>query len=288
MYEIICLRCVKAFKIDEAGYADILKQVRNAEFEKQLHERLNLAELEKRNAVELAAAKTAGELLKETASKDAESQELRCHISNEQVARKLAISETLSSVEKEGDKLQSSLEKVELEKKLAEKPLKDKYETQIRDRDDAIERLRDMKACLSTKMIGETLEQHCETEFNRIRSTAFILTITPLRNAALNSLRFKSELALIKEQNIDITNFESELETFKSAFANNHDLAAKGFQIAISEIDKLIEHLQKGGTFRNRPKPSFGEPQSTGCYDKKLNCGNPTMAVKLAELKVPY
>lgn len=463
MHEIICPHCAKAFKIDEAGYADILKQVRDTDFEKQLHERLDLAELEKRNAVELATAKAASELHKATASKDAEIQELRSCIGNEQVARKLAISEALgsvekerdtltyelkkihreqesssqlaeakllnelqkttaakdfeiqelksriesielgkkfaiteaiSSIEKERDKLQSGLEKAELEKKLAEKSLKDKYETQIKDRDDAIERLRDMKARLSTKMVGETLEQHCETEFNRIRSTAFprayfekdndartgskgdyvfrdwdeagtdivsimfemkneddqtvtkkknedflkeldkdriekgceyavlvsllepeselynigivdvfhrfpkmyivrpqffIPIITLLRNAALNSLQFKSELALMKEQNIDITNFESELETFKSAFAKNYDLAAKRFQTAISEIDKSIDHLQKTkeallGTDRNL---RLANDKAQDVTIKKLNRGNPTMAAKFADLKAP-
>lgn len=242
MHEIICPHCAKAFKIDEAGYADILKQVRDNDFEKQLHTRLELADKEKRNAVEIATAKAASELQKAEAAKDSVIQELQSRIDSEELARKLAISEALSavekerdtlaskleqtrleqesasrlaeakllnelqkttagkdskiqelktkiesieiekklaiadavsSVEKERDKLQSGLEKAELEKLLAEKSLKDKYETQIKDRDDAIERLRDMKVRLSTKMVGETLEQHCETEFNRIRATAF-------------------------------------------------------------------------------------------------------------------
>ena len=115
MHEIICPHCAKAFKIDEAGYADILKQVRDTDFEKQLHERLDLAELEKRNAVELATAKAASELHKATASKDAEIQELRSCIGNEQVARKLAISEALGSVEKERDTLTYELKKIHRE-----------------------------------------------------------------------------------------------------------------------------------------------------------------------------
>ena len=242
MHEIICPHCGKAFKIDEAGYADILKQVRNSEFEKQLHERLELAEQDKRNAVELAQTKLASESQKFAATKDAEIQELKARLNAGDVARKLAVAEALSVVEKERDaianelvqakhdsqtvshlaearlvnelqkaaaareaetqdlkaklnaaevaqklavneavnvvekerdQLKSGLDRAELEKQLAEKALKDKYETQIKDRDDAIERLRDMKARLSTKMVGETLEQHCETEFNRIRATAF-------------------------------------------------------------------------------------------------------------------
>jgi len=242
MHEIICPHCKKAFKIDEAGYADILMQVRDSEFEQQLHDRLELAEQDKRNAVELATTKVASELQRAAAVKDTEIQGLKAKLDAGEVARKLAVTEALSTVEKERDalaneleharreresasklaeakllnelqktaatkdseiqdlkakigaievaqklaineavslvekernELKSGLERAELEKQLAEKSLKDKYETQIRDRDDAIERLRDMKARLSTKMVGETLEQHCETEFNRIRATAF-------------------------------------------------------------------------------------------------------------------
>ncbi|KQX87155.1 DUF2130 domain-containing protein [Variovorax sp. Root473] len=461
MHEIICPHCSKAFKIDEAGYADILKQVRDGDFEQQLHDRLELAERDKRNAVELAQAKAAGELQKAAAAKDGEIQELKARLeagdvarklavsealgtvererdalANElekarqdklaatalaearhvgelqksaaakdaeiqelkarldaiEVAKKLAISEAVGAVEKERDRLKSGLERAELEKQLAEKSLKDKYETQIKDRDDAIERLRDMKARLSTKMVGETLEQHCETEFNRIRSMAFpkayfekdndartgskgdyifrdldeagteivsimfemknesdrtatknknedflkeldkdriekgceyavlvsllepdnelyntgivdvfhrypkmyvvrpqffLPIITLLRNAAMNSLRYKSELALVKAQNIDITKFETELETFKTAFARNYDLASGHFQKAIAEIDKSIDHLQKTkeallGTDRNL---RLANDKAQDVTIKKLTRGNPTMAAKFAELK---
>lgn len=461
MHEIICPHCGKAFKIDEAGYADILKQVRDKAFETQLHERLQLAEQDKRSAVELAETKVASESQKAVAAKETEIQELRAKLEAGEVARKLAVTEALSAVEKERDALANELEKeksdkqaasklaeamlvnelqkaaatkdseiqglkaeisaievaqklaiteavsviekerdelksgiarAELEKQLAEKSLKDKYETQIRDRDDAIERLRDMKARLSTKMVGETLEQHCETEFNRIRATAFprayfekdndarsgskgdyifrdldeasteivsimfemknesdrtatknknedflkeldkdrtekgceyavlvsllepdselyntgivdvfhrypkmyvvrpqffLPIITLLRNAAMNSLKYKSELALVKAQNIDITNFETELETFKSAFAKNYDLASRRFQTAIDEIDKSIDHLQKTkeallGTDRNL---RLANDKAQEVTIKKLNRGNPTMAAKFAELK---
>lgn len=463
MHEIVCPHCAKAFKIDEAGYADILKQVRDSEFEQQLHERLELAEQDKRNAVELAKTKVASELQKAAAAKDAEIQELKARLDAGEVARKLAVAEALtavekerdvlanelekakhdnqaattlaearlvhelqkaaatkdaeiqglkatldaieiaqklaineavSAVEKERDELKSGLERVALEKQLAEKSLKDKYETQLKDRDDAIERLRDMKARLSTKMVGETLEQHCETEFNRIRATAFprayfekdndartgskgdyifrdsneagteivsimfemknesdrtatknknedflkeldkdrtekgceyavlvsllepdselyntgivdvfhrypkmyvvrpqffIPIITLLRNAAMNSLKYKSELALVKAQNIDITNFEAELETFKTAFAKNYDLASRRFQTAIDEIDKSIDHLQKTkeallGTDRNL---RLANDKAQEVTIKKLTRGNPTMAAKFAELKNP-
>jgi hypothetical protein len=461
MQEIICPHCGKAFKIDEAGYADILKQVRDSDFEKQLHERLELAEQDKRNAVELAETKVANELQKAAAAKDTEIQELKAKLdageivqklavnealsavekerdalANElekakhdkhaasklaeaklenelqrtittkdtelqslkakldaiEIAQKLAITEAVSAVEKERDELKSGLDRAELEKQLAEKSLKDKYETQIKDRDDAIERLRDMKARLSTKMVGETLEQHCETEFNRIRAMAFprayfekdndartgskgdyifrdldeagteivsimfemknesdrtatknknedflkeldkdriekeceyavlvsliepdselyntgivdvfhrypkmyivrpqffLPIITLLRNAAMNSLKYKSELALVKAQNIDITNFETELDTFKSSFAKNYDLASRRFQTAIDEIDKSIDHLQKTkeallGTDRNL---RLANDKAQDVTIKKLTRGNPTMAAKFAELK---
>src|SRR6187402_1721305 len=287
---------------------------------------LQLARQDKLSAVELAQAKSAGESQKDVAAKDAQIQELKAKIDSGEALKKLAITEAVSAVEKDRDKLKGDLEKAELEKQLSEQCLKDKYETQIKDRDDAIERLRDMRARLSTKMIGETLEQHCETEFNRIRSTAFprayfekdndvkagskgdyifrdtdeggteivsimfemkneddrtatkgknedflkqldknradkgceyavlvsllepdselyntgivdvfhrypkmyivrpqffLPLITLLRNAAMNSLRYKSELALVKAQNIDISNFESQLTTFQNAFSKN-------------------------------------------------------------------
>jgi hypothetical protein len=461
MHEIICPHCGKAFKIDEAGYADILKQVRDSDFDKQLHERLELAAQDKRNAVELAQAKAASELQTAAAAKDAEIQQLKASLDAGEVARKLAVSEALGAVEKERDALANELEqarqdkraaaelaqakhaselergaaakdaeiqtlkakldavevaqrlavaeavgavekerdelrsglgRVELEKQLAEKSLRDKYETQIKDRDDAIERLRDMKARLSTKMVGETLEQHCETEFNRIRAMAFprayfekdndartgskgdyvfrdaddagteivsimfemknesdrtatknrnedflkeldkdrtekgceyavlvsllepdselyntgivdvfhrypkmyvvrpqffLPIITLLRNAAMNSLKYKSELALVKAQNIDVTKFETELETFKNAFARNFDLAHGHFQKAIAEIDKSIDHLQKTkeallGTDRNL---RLANDKAQDVTIKKLTRGNPTMAAKFTELK---
>ena len=461
MNEIICPHCGKAFKIDEAGYADILKQVRDSEFEQQLHERLELAEQDKRNAVELAKAKVASDSQTATAAKDAEIQDLKARLDASEVAQKLAVTEALRAMEKERDALANKLERVkhekqaasdlaeaklvnelqmaaatkdaeiqglkatldaievaqklaiteavsavakerdelksglnraELEKQLAEKALKDKYETQIKDRDDAIERLRDMKARLSTKMVGETLEQHCEIEFNRIRATAFprayfekdndartgskgdyifrdsveagteivsimfemknesdetaakkkngdflkeldkdrtekgceyavlvsllepdselynsgivdvshrypkmyvvrpqffIPIITLLRNAAQSSLKYKTELALVKEQNIDITNFENELDTFKTGFARNYELASKKFKTAIEEIDKTIDHLQKtkDALLGSENNLRLANNKADDLTVKKLTKGNPTMAAKFAELK---
>jgi hypothetical protein len=392
MNEIICPHCHKAFKIDEAGYADILKQVRDNEFEKQLKERLEFAELEKQSAIDLAKSQVTGELQKALSTKDAEVQVLLAKLDAIEVAKKLAITEAVSTIEKERDELRAGLSRSELEKQLAEKSLKEKYETQIKDREDTIERLKDMKARLSTKMVGETLEQHCETEFNRIRATAFprayfekdndarsgskgdyifrdtdesgteivsimfemknesdrtatkgknedflkeldkdrnekgceyavlvsllepeselyntgivdvfhrypkmyvvrpqffIQIITLLRNAAMNSLQYKSELALVKAQNIDITNFENELDAFKGAFSRNYELASKKFQQAIDEIDKSIDHLQKTkdallGTDRNM---RLANDKAQDVTIKKLTRNNPTMAGKFAELK---
>jgi len=392
MHEITCPHCKKAFKIDEAGYADILKQVRDADFEKQLHDRLELAEQEKRSAVELAEAKLAGKLDQDAATKDAEIQALKAKLDANKVEQKLEIKEALSAVEKERDALESSLQQAKFQKQLAENALKDKYETQIKDRDDTIERLRDLKARLSTKMVGETLEQHCETEFNRIRATAFprayfekdndarsgskgdyifrdsdeagtetvsimfemknesdetatkkknedflkeldkdrteknceyavlvsllepdselynsgivdvshrypkmyvvrpqffIPIITLLRNAAQNSLKYKTELALVKAQNIDITNFENGLEEFKTGFARNYELASKKFKIAIDEIDKTIDHLQKtkSALLGSENNLRLANNKADDLTVKKLTKGNPTMAAKFAELK---
>jgi len=461
MNEIICPHCQKAFKVDEAGYANILKQVRDSEFEQQLHDRLELAEKEKLNAIELAEEKVGSRMQKTTAAKDAEIQKLKSQIDAGDIKQKLAVTEALSSVEKERDKLvneinqtkknneaaskltevnlkkeiqetvakknveiqdlkskfdanelrqklaineavsviekerdelKNGLKQSELEKQLAEKSLKDKYETQIKDRDDAIERLKDMKVRLSTKMVGETLEQHCETEFNLIRATAFprayfekdnnsrtgskgdyifrdlnetgieivsimfemknesdatmikkknedflkeldkdriekgceyavlvsllesdsefynsgivdmfhrypkmyvvrpqffVPIITLLRNAAMKSLEYKSELAFIKEQNVDVTSFENDLDKFKTAFAKNYDISSRKFKIAIDEIDKSIDHLQKTkdallGTDRQL---RLANDKAQEVTVKKLIRRNPTMAIKFEELK---
>ena len=141
MREIVCPHCSKTFNLDDAGYAAILKQVRDSDFDQQLHDRLEVAEREKTNELQIATMKI-------TADKETIIQELKAKIANDEISRQLAVSETKTT-------------------------LKEQYEAQIRDRDLEIERLRDHKAKLSTKMVGETLEQHCETEFNRIRSTAF-------------------------------------------------------------------------------------------------------------------
>lgn len=394
MHEIICPHCGKAFKIDEAGYANILKQVRDSDFERQLHERLELAEQNNQSALKLAEAKTASELQKQASAKDAEIQGLKAKLEAGNIAQRLAVTEAVRVVEQERDKLKGDVQRAKLEKDLAEKALEEKYKTQIKDRDDAIERLRDMKTRLSTKMVGETLEQHCETEFNRIRATAFprayfekdndaragskgdyifrdsdesgtetvsimfemknesdetatkkknedflkelnkdrneknceyailvsllepdselynsgivdvshrhpkmyvvrpqffIPIITLLRNAAQNSLKYKTELALMREQNIDITNFENELTSFKTGFARNYELASKKFKTAIEEIDKTIDHLQKtkDALLGSENNLRLANNKADDLTVKKLTKGNPTMAAKFAAIPKP-
>jgi hypothetical protein len=390
MQDLICPSCGKAFKIDEAGYSDILKQVHDAEFEKQLNERLKIAEKEKQSAVALAEAKMVNELQKTELAKDSEIQTLKSKLEANELSKKLEITEAISEIDKDRARLESALERVKLEKDLSEKSIKQGFENQIKDQSDVIERLKDMKNKLSTKGIGESLEQHCEVEFNRIRATAFpkayfekdndaktgskgdyifreadesgteivsimfemknendatktkqknedflkeldkdriekdceyavlvslleidsdlynigivdvshrfpkmyvirpqffIQMITLLRNAALNSMQFKNELALVRAQNVDITNFEDKLETFKSGFSRNFDLASKKFKTAIDEIDKSIDHLQKTkeallGTNENL-RLANGKAQDLTL--KRLTKGNPTMTEKFAK-----
>jgi hypothetical protein len=159
--------------MDEAGYADILKQVRDKEFEDTLHERLELAEQSKKTEIALAEAKLTQNLQAEAAKKDAEIAKLKADLGQIETSQKLAIKEAVGTVEKERDELKSNLKHAELEKKVSEKALEDKYQTQIKDRDAEIKRVRDMKKQLSTKMLGETLEIHCGVAFNQVRAMAF-------------------------------------------------------------------------------------------------------------------
>ena len=391
MHEIICPHCQKAFKVDEAGYADIVKQVRDRTFEQQLHERLELAQKDKQNALALAQAQATSQLQASTAAKDSEINELKAKLNHADVQQRLAVSEALSQVEKERDRLQNQLERAQLEKSLAEKSLKERYEIQIKDREEMIERLRDMKAKLSTKMVGETLEQHCEIEFNRIRATAFphayfekdndssggskgdyifrdhdaqgteivsimfemknesdttaskkknedflkeldrdrndkgceyavlvsllepdsdlynggivdmfhrydkmyvvrpqffIPIITLLRNAAMKSMEYKSELAVVKAQNIDITRFEAQLDDFKSAFGRNWRLASEGFEEAVKRIDEAIKDLEKTkeALYKSANNLRLANNKAEDLTIQRLTRGNPTMAAKFEQL----
>lgn len=425
MHEIKCPNCGTMFEIDEAGYIDILNQVRDEAFDKALNDRLALAEQDKQTAIELAETKVASEMEKEAAKKDTEIERLKTELKSsselvhakvtgeyrDEAARKdaeiarltealktadvskaLALKEALGDVERERDNLKRDLDVKEAQHQAQESSLKEKYETQIKDRDDQIERLKDLKSKLSTKMVGETLEQHCEIEFNKIRATAFsnayfekdndassgskgdyifrdsddpctecvsimfemknecdttatkkrnedffkeldkdrtekgceyavlvsllepenelyntgivdvshrypkmyvirpqffIPMITLLRNASQNALAYKTELALVKAQNIDITNFESELEAFKSGFARNYDLASRKFQTAIAEIDKSIKALEKtkAELIGSENNLRLANNKAQDVTIKRLTRGNPTMAAKFEEAK---
>jgi len=420
MNDIICPHCKKVFKVDEAGFADILKQVRDHVFDKELHERLELAEKEKENAVKLAESNLKNTLQEELTKKDKELAELRAEndrnlaeklakkeselaeikskLDKADVEKKLTVTEAVKNIEKERDALAGKLKSKETEKQLLEKSLQEKHLAELKTKDDIIKMKddeitlrKDMKLKLSTKMVGETLEQHCEIEFNKLRATAFqnayfekdndstsgskgdyiyretdeagneiisimfemknegdetatkkrnedflreldkdraekkceyavlvsllesenelyntgivdvshkhpkmyvvrpqffIPIITLLRNAAMNSLRYKAELALVKSQNIDITNFEDNINKFKEGFAKNYDLASRKFKTAIEEIDKTIDHLQKtkDALLSSENNLRLANNKAEDLTIKRLARGNPTMTAKFEEL----
>lgn len=403
MNEILCPHCKKAFKIDEAGFADILKQVRDHTFEKELHDRLELLERDKESAVKLAEEKTKNQLQSESnqkdkmiaelkASKEAEVAKLTAKLQSAETEKELALTQAINKIEKQRDELANKLQNKDTEAKLLESSLKDKHANEIKTKDEMIAYYKDMKARLSTKMVGETLEQHCEIEFNKLRATAFpnayfekdndassgskgdyiyreedgagneiisimfemknegdetatkkrnedflkeldkdrtekrceyavlvtlletdnelyntgiidvshrypkmyiirpqffIPMITLLRNAALNTMEYKSELALVKAQNIDITHFEESLETAKSAFARNYELAGKKFVTAIEGIDKTIKQLEKTKeallSSENNFRLANDKLQQTTV--KRLTKNNPTMQSKFEEIR---
>ncbi len=413
MNEIICPNCKTAFKVDEAGFADILKQVHNREFEKELEKRLAFANKEKDNAIKLAEAniknllqeelaqkdrqlaelkaKSDAELTEKLAQKERDISEMEAKIQNAQMEKKLEILEATKKLEKERDDLIHELKMKESEKELLEKSIKEQFTNQlvvkdetIRMREDEIERLKNFKQKLSTKMVGETLEQHCEIEFDKLRATGFqsayfekdndasggtkgdyiyresdeegneiisimfemknesdetatkkrnedffvkldkdrkakgceyailvsllesdnelyntgivdvshkfekmyvvrpqffIPIITLLRNAAMNSMEYKAQLNIIRNQNIDITNFEEKIEKFKTGFARNYQLASKQFNKAIDEIDKSITHLQKvkDELLSSDRNLRLANDKANDLTIKKLIRGNPTM-----------
>ena len=420
MNEIICPNCKKVFKVDEAGFADILKQVRDHQFEEELQKRLQLAEQEKESAVKLAEAtlknslyahvakkdkeildlkaRSERELMEQLSAKDMAIAEMKAKIEKTDIEKKLAVNEATQKIEKERDELANNLRTKENEKLLLENTLRQQFSTDLRTKDEII-RLKDeeialrkdMKLRLSTKMVGETLEQHCETEFNKLRATAFqtayfekdndsksgskgdyiyketdeagneiisimfemknegdetatkkrnedffkeldkdrmekkceyavlvslleadselynagivdvshkyakmyvvrpqffIPIITLLRNAAMNSLKYKAELALVRNQNIDITNFEDKMNSFKEGFARNYDLASRKFKEAIEEIDKTINHLQKtkDALLSSENNLRLANDKAESLTIKKLTHGNPTMKAKFEEL----
>ena len=478
MNEIICPHCNKAFKIDEAGYANILKQVRDHKFEEELLNRLNLAEQEKINAVKLAESNLKNALQAELAKKDHEMTQLKANserilaeqlveknnllqqiqskldnaetekklsvteaiqklefennqkdkeiaelkakneieltrklneketaiaslnskINSFEVEKKLAVNEAINLLEKERIELVNKLQHKETETQLSEKSLKESFEEKLKGKEETIKmkedeivRLKDYKLKLSTKMLGESLEQHCEIEFNKLRATAFqkayfekdndsrtgskgdyiyrevdesgneiisimfemknesdataskkrnedfykeldkdrnekkceyavlvslleienelynsgivdvshkfdkmyvvrpqffIPMITLLRNAAMNSMKYKAELNLIRSQNIDITNFEENITIFKQGFAKNYDLASRQFKTAIEEIDKTMDHLQKtkDALLSSVNNLRLANNKAEDLTIKKLTKGNPTMTAKFEDL----
>lgn len=420
MNEIICPNCKKAFKVDDAGFADIVKQVRDHQFEEEILSRLALAEKEKESAVRLAEANIKNSLQEQLAKKDQEltdlkakkeielsqklSQkesellQLKAKIEGAELEKKLAVTEATKIIEKERDDLANSVKMKDTEKELLKKSLTEQYLSELKEKDAIIKHKdeeialrKDMKLKLSTKMIGETLEQHCETEFNKIRATAFqkayfekdndsktgskgdfiyrenddtgneiisimfemknegdetatkkrnedflkeldrdraekkceyailvslleadseyynsgivdvshkfpkmyvvrpqffIPIITLLRNAAMTSLQYRAELALVRNQNIDITNFEDKINKFKEGFSKNYLLAQSHVQTAIEEIDKSIARLQKvkEALTSSENQLRLANQKAEDLTIKKLTHGNPTMKAKFNAL----
>ena len=412
--QIKCPKCGTVITIDENDYATIARQVRDDEFSRDLSERIHLLEKQNQNELSLAVERSRHELEKELAKKEAEIAEvksianqkaievnarherelekLKAELSQAQTDKALAVTQATSKIEKERDQLANKLENKEIEQQLKLQSTKEQYESALRLKDEQIAQYKDLKAKLSTKMVGETLEQHCENEFNKLRATAFrnayfekdndartgskgdfiyrendddgneiisimfemknqnettatkhknedflkeldkdrrekkceyavlvslleseseyyntgivdmshrypkmyvirpqffIPMITILRNAALNSMDFKRELALVRNQNIDITNFEQEMENFKQAFGRNYELASRRFQTAIDEIDKTISHLQKTkeALLSSENNLRLANNKASDLSIKKLTKSNPTMQAKFDELK---
>lgn len=421
MNDIVCPHCKETFKLDAAGFADILKQVRDHQFENELSDRILLAEKEKENAVKLAEAqaknalqselnkkdleiaelrsKNERDLTVELAKREAEMSQMKSKLDTADMEKKLSVSQAIQAIEKERDQLRFNLQLKEAEKEIQAKSLNEQFESQlkmkdeiIRTKDEELAFRKDMKLKLSTKMLGETLEQHCENEFNKLRASAFqkayfekdnnsssgskgdfiyrendeagneiisimfemknegdetatkkknedffkeldkdrtekkceyavmvtlleadsdlynsgivdvsykypkmyvvrpqffIPIITLLRNAALNSMQYKSELALVKSQNIDITNFEDKMNKFKEGFSRNYELASKRFKEAIEGIDKSIHQLQKtkDALILSETNLRLANDKTEDLTIKKLTHGNPTMKAKFDELK---
>ena len=410
MQEIRCPKCGEVFQVDESGYAAIVRQVRDSEFGKEIRERTQQFELDKKNAVKLAVTEAASKKEKELLEKDREIAELRARIENSDNMRKLAVSEAISQKDREFAEavsqkdrelaarekkiyeLTGRVQNEETERKLKEQALRENYEEKLKAKDEQIAYYRDFKAKQSTKMVGESLEQHCEIEFNKLRATGFqnayfekdndartgskgdyiyresdedgtefisimfemknemdqtatkkknedflkeldkdrrekgceyavlvslleteneyynsgivdmsyrypkmyvirpqffIPMITILRNAARNSLEYRRELAVIRNQNIDISNFENDMNDFKEKFGRNYRIASEKFRKAIDEIDKTIDHLQKtkDALLSSENNLRLANNKAEDLSIKKLTRNNPTMAAKFAELK---
>ena len=399
MQEIKCPNCGEVFTVDESSYDSIVKQVRDKEFSKEIQDRENYYAKEKDAAVKLAMAETAENLNKEIAKKDAEILALQSKIDSSETEKKLAITEAVTKKDKEISEqkekialLNGQIETNEKTARLKEQTIKESYEEKLKGKDEQIAYYRDLKAKQSTKMVGETLEQHCEIEFNKLRATGFqnayfekdndarsgskgdfifrefaqdgtefisimfemknemdetatkhknedffkeldkdrnekkceyavlvsllesdnelyntgivdvsykypkmyvirpqffIPMITLLRNASLNSLQYKQELAVIRNQNIDISHFEEDMNEFKDKFSRNYRLASEKFKKAIDEIDKTIDHLQKTkeALLSSENNLRLANNKAEELSIKRLTRNNPTMAAKFAELE---
>lgn len=381
MSEIICPSCNKTFKVDESGFANIQKQVRDAEFEKELQVRLALAEREKVIAVEFAKNNLKDTLQDQIAKKEQELARLKAEITNAELTKKLAISEATLRIETEKNAQLSQLESQLREKEMI-----------IKLKEEEIVLRKEHKQRMSTKMLGETLEQHCEIEFNKLRATGFqnayfekdndtklgtkgdfiyretdeagneivsimfemknqgdetstkrknedflqkldkdrnekncefavlvslleidsdyynmgivdvshkypkmyvvrpqffIPIITLLRNAALNAAQYKAELAHVRSQNIDITNFEEKMNQFKEGFSRNYDLASRKYRDAIEGIDKSIKEMEKikQALISSENNLRLANEKAEALTIKRLTNGNPTMKAKFEEQK---
>ena len=398
MKEIICPNCKTPFTIDESGYADIAKQIKDHLFEEEIQKRLSIAEREKESAVKLAEATIKNSLQDTLQKKENEITQIKAQLDNAEIQKKLSVTEAVQKIEKERDALANEVKTKELEKQNLESTLKQQFNAELQNKEaiikykeEEIARVKDMKAKLSTKMIGETLEIHCQNEFNKLRPTAFpkayfekdndarsgskgdyiykefdeqgneiisimfemkneadttaskkrnddfikeldkdrtekkceyavlvsmleseselyntgivdvsykypkmyvvrpqffIPIITLLRNAAMSSMQYKSELALVRSQNIDITHFEDKMNKFKEGFARNYDLASRKFNEAIDGIDKTIKELEKtkAALLSSENNLRLANEKTEDLTIKKLTHNNPTMKAKFDEL----
>ena len=407
MAEIKCPKCGTSFKVDESGYTEILKQVRNEEFSKDLAEREHLLMEKHRSQIELLKKQSETEIAKDLNKKEQEIakvrekalieiNKLKAQIATSEAENRLAISEAVNQAEKERDRFKNDLLLANEKAKNAEANLKEKYEAQLKSKDEQIDYYKDLKTKMSTKMVGETLEQHCETEFNKLRPYAFqrayfkkdnaiskasgskgdyifrdydedgneiisimfemknenettstkhknehffkeldkdrkekkceyavlvslleaesdyyntgivdvsyqsgfekMYVIRPqffmqfialLRNAALNADSYRKELAVMKNQNLDITDFETRINEWKDSFAINSSRATKNFEKAIKEIEDSIKKLEntKQALLQTIKNFNTANNKLDDLSVKKLTRGNATMTQKFKELK---
>ena len=218
MHEIVCPHCEKAFKVDESGYAEILKQVHDEDFKKQLDERIEALEQKNNLAKENAVLKATSDLEKERVR-------LLASLASAETEKRLAVATALDGVKED--------------KKTTEANLKQQYETQLREREETIKDLRDLKVRLSTKMVGETLEQHCETEFNRIRSAAFSRAYFEKDNDARSGSKGDYIFRDFDESRIEITSIMFEMKNESDGTATK-----KKNEDFLAELDK--DRKEKG------------------------------------------